>query len=154
MAPAQPEESEPPEAVAPEAPKLDVSDGTGVSEEPPFRMDRAKIQRMFQIMDSGDSGALDHDAIARHAFPSSEMQRKKLRHVYAKQLIEVADTSADGTVDFDEFERFVRHKEIELWILFSQLDRHGDGELDLEDLTHALKLAGTAGLFKWCIDRL
>lgn len=99
----------------------------------------ARIQNLFNSLDSKGRGYLDAEAILGGFL--------KLTHLpahsrYASDLLERLDTAQDGVIDYQEFRTYVLEKEKELWRLFAEIDKSGDYRLQPEDLGNALEAAG------------
>ncbi|KAJ3053908.1 hypothetical protein HK097_003098 [Rhizophlyctis rosea] len=62
--------------------------------------------------------------------------------MYARELVKECDKTKDGRITFAEFEQFVKQKELELWRLFQQIDRGGDGLIQPGELRASLRSAG------------
>jgi solute carrier family 25 phosphate transporter 23/24/25/41 len=98
-----------------------------------------RIRELFNTLDKENRGLLDSKAI-QQGFTA--MTHLPARTKYANELLSQCDTSHDGLVDFEEFKTYVNEKENELWQLFTELDRSGEGQLDPTDLHFALRRAG------------
>ncbi|OZJ01656.1 hypothetical protein BZG36_05562, partial [Bifiguratus adelaidae] len=99
----------------------------------------ARIYRLFSSLKPNENGLLDADGILRGF---ERLTHLPARTKYARELLQRCDTSHDGMIDFTEFKDYVLDKERELWQLFLQIDKSGDGRLQPEELEAALKLAG------------
>ncbi|ORY02003.1 mitochondrial carrier [Basidiobolus meristosporus CBS 931.73] len=98
----------------------------------------ARIRKLFNFFDVDNKGVLDVVAIinALDAVTSSP-----IRMEYAQQLLLRCDTSHDDLIQYEEFRAFVEEKEMELWKLFSEIDRNNDNELQKCEIEGALKKA-------------
>jgi solute carrier family 25 phosphate transporter 23/24/25/41 len=99
----------------------------------------ARIEKLFATLDVHKKGCLDLQDL--------KAGLKKLDHplknadLMLKDILQVIDTSKDGKIDFDEFKCFVEATEAELWFLFKNIDRDGNGRLDKAELKDAFKRA-------------
>lgn len=106
--------------------------------ETPNERDR-RIRNLFQSLDRNRKGYLDSDCILKGF---QQMTHLPARTKYARDLLEKCDTSQDGVIDYDEFKIYVEEREKELWSMFEEIDKSGDGRLQPEELEHALQRAG------------
>jgi solute carrier family 25 phosphate transporter 23/24/25/41 len=106
--------------------------------ETPNERDR-RIRNLFESLDRNGTGYLDSDCILKGF---QQMTHLPARTKYARDLLEKCDTSQDGVIDYDEFKIYVEEREKELWAMFEEIDRSGDGRLQPEELEHALQRAG------------
>ncbi|CAO3690179.1 unnamed protein product [Umbelopsis ramanniana] len=106
--------------------------------ETPNERDR-RIRNLFESLNRNGTGYLDSDCILKGF---QQMTHLPARTKYARDLLEKCDTSQDGVIDYDEFKIYVEEREKELWAMFEEIDRSGDGRLQPEELEHALQRAG------------
>ncbi|XP_029286453.1 calcium-binding mitochondrial carrier protein SCaMC-1-like isoform X2 [Cottoperca gobio] len=59
-----------------------------------------------------------------------------------ERFVEAGDTNKDGVLDFKEFTQYLRTHEKELKIMFSNLDRNNDGQIDAAEIQHSLHTIG------------
>jgi len=98
-----------------------------------------RIRNLFESLDRNRKGYLDSDCILKGF---QQMTHLPARTKYARDLLEKCDTSQDGVIDYDEFKIYVEEREKELWAMFEEIDKSGDGRLQPEELEHALQRAG------------
>ncbi|RUS27830.1 mitochondrial carrier domain-containing protein [Jimgerdemannia flammicorona] len=98
-----------------------------------------RIHKLFASLDRTNSGQLDSESILTGF---QKMTHLPARNKYARELLERCDTSQDGVIDYEEFRTYVEEKEKELWNLFTEIDKSGDGRIQPEELEQALKRAG------------
>ena len=53
---------------------------------------------------------------------------------YLQEMMTQYDEDHDGTVDFDEFQRYVHHRRKSMRAAFEEMDFHHTGTIDQEDL--------------------
>ncbi|XP_038570009.1 calcium-binding mitochondrial carrier protein SCaMC-1-like isoform X3 [Micropterus salmoides] len=58
------------------------------------------------------------------------------------QMVQAGDTNQDGVLDFEEFTQYLRTHEKQLKIMFSNLDRNNDGQIDAAEIQHSLHTIG------------
>ncbi|CAM0137318.1 unnamed protein product [Umbelopsis sp. WA50703] len=106
--------------------------------ETPNERDR-RIRNLFESLDRSRKGYLDSDCILKGF---QQMTHLPARTKYARDLLEKCDTSQDGVIDYEEFKFYVEEREKELWAMFAEIDKSGDGRLQPEELEQALQRAG------------
>ncbi|XP_045902420.1 calcium-binding mitochondrial carrier protein SCaMC-1-like isoform X1 [Micropterus dolomieu] len=57
-------------------------------------------------------------------------------------MVQAGDTNQDGVLDFEEFTQYLRTHEKQLKIMFSNLDRNNDGQIDAAEIQHSLHTIG------------
>ncbi|XP_038570008.1 calcium-binding mitochondrial carrier protein SCaMC-1-like isoform X2 [Micropterus salmoides] len=59
-----------------------------------------------------------------------------------ERMVQAGDTNQDGVLDFEEFTQYLRTHEKQLKIMFSNLDRNNDGQIDAAEIQHSLHTIG------------
>jgi solute carrier family 25 phosphate transporter 23/24/25/41 len=110
----------------------------------PAWLRRQRIRRLFDSIDTDKSGVLDAEEIRKKmlSFSKSGVSGTESAELYAKGLMERADSSGDGLIDAEEFEAFVVQQERDLYRLFAEMDTSGDGVVELAELRAALESRG------------
>lgn len=97
-----------------------------------------RIRALFDFFDSANVGYLDYkqieDGLSALQIPAD--------YKYARDLFRVCDMDKDGRVDYQEFKRYMDHKELELYRIFQAIDVEHSGCIFPEELWDALVKAG------------
>lgn len=59
-------------------------------------------------------------------------------------MLTACDINKDGKISYDEFLRFCKETEKQLWALFNSIDRDANGHLDKGELSAAFERAGVS----------
>ncbi|XP_036952816.1 calcium-binding mitochondrial carrier protein SCaMC-3-like isoform X1 [Acanthopagrus latus] len=59
-----------------------------------------------------------------------------------ERMVKAGDTNQDGVLDFEEFTQYLRAHEKQLKIMFRNLDRNNDGQIDAAEIQHSLRAIG------------
>ncbi|KAK9847953.1 hypothetical protein WJX84_002394 [Apatococcus fuscideae] len=89
-----------------------------------------KLRELFDELDQHSHGRLSiadfRAGLSRMGLPCSED--------YLQEMMTQYDEDHDGTVDFDEFQRYVHHRRKSMRAAFEEMDFHHTGTIDQEDL--------------------
>ncbi|XP_015251836.1 PREDICTED: calcium-binding mitochondrial carrier protein SCaMC-1-like [Cyprinodon variegatus] len=105
--------------------------------EPPFQEQEKKKRwtELFNQLDLNKDGHIDmlelRAGLAGRGLSKGSLER----------LVEAGDTNRDGVLDFEEFIQYLRNHEKQLKIMFRNLDRNNDGQIDaaeIRDFLHSI----------------
>ena len=97
-----------------------------------------RIHNLFQFFDISGKGFLDHSDIEK-GFDALDIPTQ---YKYAKDLLDVCDSNRDDHVDFKEFSGYMDSKELELYMIFRDIDVKHHGCIKPEELSVALQNSG------------
>ncbi|KAJ3088421.1 hypothetical protein HK102_008792 [Quaeritorhiza haematococci] len=120
---------------------------------------RVRIKLLFDKLDDTGTGTLDADNLRRRyeelgkkawadtcsgkeEDKSEDLVASSSALMYAKELVRICDETKTGSIDFPEFERFVRRKEREIWKSFQQIGNKADLTITPSELKASLRAAG------------
>jgi len=101
-----------------------------------------RLRGLWGKLDTKKKGTLDLPAL-KHGL-------KQMNHplqdadAMIRAMLDACDIDHDGKISYDEFVRFCKRTEKELWALFKTIDRDHDGNLDKSELSLAFERAGVA----------
>ncbi|KAM3623548.1 uncharacterized protein V6R79_012490 [Siganus canaliculatus] len=105
----------------------------------PLGADQERQKRwteLFNQLDKNKDGHIDivelRAGLAGRGLPRGSLER----------IVEAGDTNHDGVLDFEEFTQYLRSHEKQLKIMFSNLDRNNDGQIDAAEIRHSLRTIG------------
>lgn len=106
------------------------------------------IEDTFKLLDSDDDGRLDKSEIEKLIRYTGSLKSDR----EMEQLLEPIDTDHNGSIDFEEFKRFVIEKDIlktlpdevcyEMQDAFNVFDKDKDGFIDRDELKRVLTKIG------------
>ncbi|KAI7746869.1 hypothetical protein M8C21_022247, partial [Ambrosia artemisiifolia] len=97
-----------------------------------------RLRNLFKFFDTTNSGFIDsvHIEVGLSAMKISSDNK------YAKELLNVCDANSDGKVDYEEFRQYIDDKELELFMIFQDIDVVRDGGICRQELYDALVKSG------------
>ncbi|KAG6388423.1 hypothetical protein SASPL_149849 [Salvia splendens] len=98
----------------------------------------ARIRGLFTLFDSKNVGHIDSSQIQS----GLSAMRIPSDYKFAKELLHVCDANQDGSVDYNEFRKYMDDKELELYAIFQAIDVEHNGCIVPEELWDALVKAG------------
>ncbi|KAL1812647.1 hypothetical protein ACET3Z_022712 [Daucus carota] len=98
----------------------------------------SRIKSLFNYFDGANKGFLDYSQIE----VGLDALQIPAEYKYAKDLLRVCDANKDGRVDYVEFRRYMDDKELELYLIFQDIDVAHSGCILPEELWDALVKAG------------
>lgn len=109
----------------------------------------SRIKSLFNYFDGANKGFLDYSQIE----VGLDALQIPAEYKYAKDLLRVCDANKDGRVDYVEFRRYMDDKELELYLIFQDIDVAHSGCILPEELWDALVKAGMAfsDCFVFCL---
>ncbi|XP_056443137.1 mitochondrial adenyl nucleotide antiporter SLC25A23-like [Gadus chalcogrammus] len=106
------------------------------NQESPELRRRRRWARLFDQLDLNKDGRIDlrelRVGLAKRGVSRSSVDK----------VVLAGDTNQDGELDFEEFSRYLHTHEKQLRLLFSNLDRNHDGEIDAAEIQHSLRSIG------------
>lgn len=97
-----------------------------------------RIRSLFNFFDAKNAGYLDYAQI-ENGLSALQIPAE---YKYANDLLHVCDANRDGRVDYQEFQRYMDDKELELYRIFQAIDVEHNGCILPEELWDALVQAG------------
>lgn len=100
----------------------------------------ARLRALWTKLDTKKKGTLDLEALksglAKINHPLKDAD------VLIHDMLDACDINHDGKISYDEFSKFCKQTEDELWTLFQSIDRDHDGRLEKSELSQAFERAG------------
>ncbi|KAK9906889.1 hypothetical protein WJX75_009795 [Coccomyxa subellipsoidea] len=94
------------------------------------------LQQIFQDIDRDHNGKLEvvelQEALNKLGLPGNS-------HAYIADLLKQYDRNHDGSIDWEEYKRYVIRKERIVQRTFQKLDEDGSGSVSAEELTKSLR---------------
>lgn len=100
----------------------------------------ARLRELWGKLDTKKKGTLDLNAL-KNGLGRMDHPLKDADGL-VRDMLSACDIDHDGKISYDEFLRFCRHTERELWTLFKSIDKDGSGNLDKKELSAAFERAG------------
>jgi len=101
-----------------------------------------RLRTLWRKLDTKQKGTLDLPALKNGL---GQMNHPlKDADTMIRDMLAACDINHDGKISYDEFVRFCKQTEQELWALFQSIDRDHDGNLDKGELRLAFERAGVA----------
>uniref|UniRef100_A0A8D3BKC6 EF-hand domain-containing protein n=1 Tax=Scophthalmus maximus TaxID=52904 RepID=A0A8D3BKC6_SCOMX len=94
-------------------------------------------QDLFDRLDTNNDGKVDV-AELRAGLKAMGMFRQGA----AQKIVSSGDHNKDGSLDFNEFTRYLKEHEKKLRLTFKSLDRNNDGRIDASEIQHSLAELG------------
>ncbi|CAB4396268.1 unnamed protein product [Rhizophagus irregularis] len=106
------------------------------------KLSRNQVKKIFDIFDYNNDGIISKDEINKavvQLYPHLSKDESVIMQAY-----KAADTSQDGFIDFNEFERliYLLHYYNELSHIFKKLDTDNDGRIDFKEFKKGYDLIG------------
>lgn len=136
----------------PETTSYRTLDEFRAQESPQARSNRANAL-WLQLRALQESTILENDSYKQvpllEGISVSPQRAEELRKIYVNELLLKcqmhAGPSSSSGIDFQSFQSYAVQKEQELWEIFhNELDLDGNGQLDAEELRHALGKTGSS----------
>ncbi|CAL8358345.1 unnamed protein product [Boreogadus saida] len=106
------------------------------NQESPELRRRRRWARLFDQLDLNKDGRIDLREL-RVGLAKLGVSRSSV-----DKVVLAGDTNQDGELDFEEFSLYLHAHEERLRLLFSNLDRNHDGEIDAAEIQHSLRSIG------------
>lgn len=100
----------------------------------------ARLHALWRKLDTKRKGTLDLPAL-KHGLQQMNHPLKDAETLI-RDMLTACDINQDGKISYDEFTRFCKETERQLWGLFTSIDRDRDGRLDKGELSAAFERAG------------
>ncbi|RIA84017.1 hypothetical protein C1645_742649 [Glomus cerebriforme] len=105
------------------------------------KLDKAQVKKVFDIFDYNGNGVLSLAEIDRaviELYPDLAKNKLAIMRAY-----KAADTSKDGLIDFNEFERLINHLHYyELLMMCKKIDKNNDNLINFMEFKKGHKLMG------------
>nr|POE51910.1 calcium-binding mitochondrial carrier sal1 [Quercus suber] len=99
----------------------------------------ARLQALWHKLDTKKKGTLDLNALKTGLAKINHPLRDADDLV--RDMLAACDIDHDGKISHDDFARFCKRTETELWMLFKSIDKDRSGNLDKKELSAALERA-------------
>ncbi|XP_028283490.1 calcium-binding mitochondrial carrier protein SCaMC-1-like [Parambassis ranga] len=94
-------------------------------------------QELFEKLDTNKDGKVDV-AELRVGLKAMGIFRQGA----AQEIVLTGDQNKDGSLDFNEFTKYLKEHEKKLWLTFKGLDRNDDGRIDASEIQQSLTELG------------
>ncbi|XP_068605016.1 mitochondrial adenyl nucleotide antiporter SLC25A24-like [Brachionichthys hirsutus] len=98
---------------------------------------RRSYQDLFERLDANKDGKVDV-AELRAGLKAMGI----FRHGAAQKIVSSGDQNKDGSLDFNEFSKYLKEHEKKLRLTFRSLDRNNDGRIDSSEIQQSLSELG------------
>ncbi|TKA25246.1 hypothetical protein B0A50_05944 [Salinomyces thailandicus] len=102
----------------------------------------ARLRSLWLKLDTKRKGTLDLPAL-KHGLQQMNHPLKDA-DTLIRDMLMACDINQDGKISHDEFLRFCKETERQLWTLFRSIDRDADGHLNKAEMKHAFERAGVS----------
>ncbi|XP_075954524.1 mitochondrial adenyl nucleotide antiporter SLC25A24-like [Anarhichas minor] len=98
---------------------------------------KRSYQDLFERLDTNNDGEVDV-AELRAGLKAMGI----FRHGAAQKIVSSGDQNKDGSLDFNEFSKYLKEHEKKLRLTFKSLDRNNDGRIDASEIQQSLEELG------------